>query len=505
MVSYPTRFARFVSKVLVIINQIRLLAIKAGGGMAEALTVVLDVGKTMAKLTLWSASGELVARETRPNERAEAAGHVALDAAGVEAWMADTLRGFTKLGPIKAIIPVGHGAAAAIVRDGKLAAPPIDYEEPIGDAERATYDAERDPFSVTGSPSLPDGLNLGAQLHVASLRFPDVLAHGAQILPWPQYWAWRLSGVAASEVTSLGCHTDLWNPVKAEPSRLASKRGWAEALPPLMPAASVLGTVTPEWQERSGLSASTQVHCGLHDSNAALLAARGFAEIADRESTVLSTGTWFVAMRTPQSGSIVDPGTLSEARDCLVNVDAYGRPVPSSRFMGGREIELLTGLDTRRIDIKPDQPALIAGVAAVLASGARVLPSFAPGFGPFPQHRGRWIDMPVDEAERRAAVSIYAALVADVSLDLIGAKKRILVEGRFAEAEVFIRSLAALRPGDVIYRANAHNDVSFGALRLLDPDLKPDVALERIEPLEGDFEAYRAQWQRDVARLGLAA
>lgn len=473
--------------------------------MDGRLTVVLDIGKTMSKLTLWSSDGVLLDRQTRANDRLEADGYVALDAAGIEAWLAETLRAFSACGPIGAIIPVGHGAAAAIVRDGELAVPPVDYEEAIAGADRQAYDSQRAPFAETGSPALPDGLNLGAQLHWLDRRFPGLLGAGSQILLWPQYWAWRLSGVAASEVTSLGCHTDLWNPVTGEPSSLARSRSWAAALPPLRPAAAPLGPVTPEWQQRCGLPSDMMVHCGLHDSNAALVAARGFAEIADCESTVLSTGTWFVAMRTPEDARSVDPGALLEDRDCLVNVDAFGKPVPSSRFMGGREIELLTGLDTRRIDIKPDQPALVAAVPAVLARGAKVLPTFAPGFGPFPNHRGRWIDMPIDQAERRAAVSIYAALVADVALDLIGAHDRILVEGRFAEAEVFIRTLAALRPGDTIYRANAHNDVSFGALRLLDPELRPSAALERIERLDGDFEAYRAQWRRDVERVEMAA
>ena len=40
--------------------------------------------------------------------------------------------------------------------------------------------------------------------------------------------------------------------------------------------------------------------------------------------------------------------------------------------------------------------------------------TFAPGFGPFPNHRGRWIDMPTDQAERRAAV---AGLFERVGLD----------------------------------------------------------------------------------------
>lgn len=473
--------------------------------MSDELTVVLDVGKSMAKLSLWTSAGVMVVRETRANERFQAAGYAALDGGGIEAWMEGVLAKFAKLGRIARIVPVGHGAAAAVVRDGALVAPPLDYEEPIAPEARQHYNAARAPFAETGSPALPDGLNLGAQLHVLEERYPGLLDGGAQILLWPQYWAWRLSGVAASEVTSLGCHTDLWNPVRGEPSRLVRARGWSAALPPLLPAYAALGPVSDEWRRRCGLPADALVHCGIHDSNAALLAARGFPEIADRESTVLSTGTWFVAMRTPEHAADVDPATLPEFRDCLVNVDAYGTPVPSSRFMGGRELERLGDGDADRIDIEADQAMLVEAVPAVLARGTTILPTFAPGFGPFRDHHGRWIDKPTDQAERRAAVAIYAALVADVSLDLIGARERILVEGRFAEAEVFVRTLAALRPGDAVYRANAHNDVSFGALRLIDPSLQPGTALERISPMEGDFQMYQADWRRAIERVEIAA
>ena len=69
-----------------------------------------------------------------------------------------------------------------------------------------------------------------------------------------------------------------------------------------------------------------------------------------------------------------------------------------------------------------------------------------------------------------------------------------LVEGRFAEADVFVRGLASLRNGQDIYVANAHNDVSFGALRLIDPDLRPDGDLVRVEPLTADLAPYKARW-----------
>jgi sugar (pentulose or hexulose) kinase len=245
------------------------------------------------------------------------------------------------------------------------------------------------------------------------------------------------------------------------------------------------------------------VYCGLHDSNAALLAARGFPEIADHEATVLSTGTWFVAMRKPAAP--IDMTMLPEHRDCLVNVDVFGQPVPSARFMGGREIETLTGIDARRIDIKPDQPKLIAALPAGLDEGARVLPTFATGCGPFPHARGRWIRMPVEDASRRAVVSLYAALVADVSLDLIGMRDRLVIEGRFAAAEVFVRALARLRPDTTVFVANAQNDVSYGALRLLDPQLAPSSFLTPVTPLDVDLRALQRDWRTEAEHMELAA
>jgi sugar (pentulose or hexulose) kinase len=111
------------------------------------------------------------------------------------------------------------------------------------------------------------------------------------------------------------------------------RRGWAQLLPPLRRAGDCLGTITAEWSARTGLPADVRVYCGLHDSNAALLAARGFREIAEREATVLSTGTWFVAMRTPSVP--VDLTGLHEHRD-FSSTSIHGHAVPSARFMGGR-------------------------------------------------------------------------------------------------------------------------------------------------------------------------
>lgn len=120
------------------------------------------------------------------------------------------------------------------------------------------------------------------------------------------------------------------------------------------------------------------------------------------------------------------------------------------------------------------------------------------GFGPYPRGTFDWVNRPEDWYERARRPASTAALVTDTALDLIGSTERLLVEGRFAEAEVFVRALAALRPDTAVYTANAHNDVSFGALRLIDPSLKPRGELVRVEPLDGDLDTYRNRWHAEI-------
>ncbi len=463
-------------------------------------TIVLDAGKTLAKLSLWTEDEKLIDRQTRPNARVDAGSYRALDTPGIEAWMACVLSEFARKAAVERIIPIAHGSAAAIVRNGVLVCPPMDYEEPVPASERRRYDLERDDFAMTGSPPLPGGLNLGVQLYRLERLYPNLFQKRTAILPWPQYWAWVLSGVAASEITSLGCHSDLWRPIEGAPSALASTHGWADYFAPLRRAGEVLGTLTPAWAARTGLSPRVQIHCGLHDSNAALLAARACREIAGKESTVLSTGTWFVAMRTPGASEPVDMTALPVGLDCLVNVDAFGKPIPSARFMGGREIETLSATTAQNLDILTNPPELPGAMAALVRNGVSIVPTLTPGCGPFPKSRGRWTGIPRDPFERQAAICLYAALVADVSLDLIGAKERLLIEGRFAEAPLFVRALARLRPGSKTYVSDARNDASYGALRLVNPDLPPPSALREVRPLDQDLAGYRERWRNEADR-----
>lgn len=458
--------------------------------------LVFDVGKTHSKLSLWRAGGEWLAQRSYRNAAAMVEGHAVLDHQGIEAFLGESLALFAAQCPIGAIVPVAHGAAAAIVEKDRLLFSPVDYEAPIPPQILADYRAGRDPFAVTGSPAMPGGLNLGAQLHAAEAR-GQRLAAGALILPWPQYWAWRLCGVAASEVSSLGCHTDLWVPGAGTPSPMAQRRGWAARLAPLRHAGEILGGLSPEWQARTGIGPDCAIFCGLHDSNAALVAARRDPALADAGGTLLSTGTWFVAMQSA-GGAAAAEKHLDPQRDCLLNVDIDGRPVPSARFMGGRELDLLlAGLPPADGPVPVDE----AAIACLIAEDALPGPAHVPGVGPFPNRQGCWPNRPTDPALARMAALLYLALVSDVMLDLVGSDGAVLVDGPAAGESLFVRALASLRPGVHIAALPSRDAVALGALFLAAPQAVRPAPAPRAMPLAADLRGHAGRWR---ARIGHA-
>lgn len=442
---------------------------------------VFDVGKTNLKLCVLD-GGRMVWSATRPNLPIDAPPYPHADAAGAEDWLLEKLTEAAQHFPITDIVPVTHGACAALVTaTGDLALPILDYETPLPEAE--AYGASRPEFAETLSPVLPLGLNLGRQIFWLQQQFPERFAQARWILTYPQYWAFRLSGRAVSEVTSLGCHTDLWNPTARGFSSLVARQRWGALFPPLAGAGESVGLISPALATRTGLAAACRVRAGIHDSNASFLRHRLAAE---GPFSVVSTGTWIIAMGGGKPLSALDP-----TRDCLVNVDALGAPVPCARFMGGREYQMLTGGNGT-----PD-----AGLARdLMAAGAMILPSFSETGGPFPGRRGEIREGEIRagdlSAEGRASLaSLYLALMTDVCLDLCGSQGPIRLEGPMAGNAVLAGGLAALRRGQKLALSDDAAGTLLGAALLVGviPPPKTDSV---ISPLDGPWDAYRQAWRQ---------
>lgn len=441
--------------------------------MTPRFVAVLDVGKTNVKLVVHDLeTGEDVFVRTRPNAIIDAPPYPHYDVEGMWAFFLDTLKEATASQRIDALSFTTHGATFALLAGDQLALPILDYEFHGPDDLTAAYASARPPFSESFTPRLPGGLNAGAQLYWQSRTFPDIFAKVTAIVPYPQYWAFRFTGSLASEPTSLGVHTDLWAPEKRGYSSFADAEGWTRLFAPLHSAFDKLGTVTAHIAARTGLSTETPVYCGIHDSNASLL-----PHLLGRTPpfTVLSTGTWAIIFAVGGDASALDA-----ARDGLCNVDAFGNPVPSSRFMGGREFDLLTESHAK----KPTPE----DVRAVLDDGVMVRPTFVPGCGPFPTEKGSWSVDPasLSAGMRTAAASLYLALVARAAMAVAGAAGPIVVEGPFGRDTLFAEALQQLTGRSVLIAAGATGTSTGAAMLALGPQGRPNLAPDR--PVGGVYD-----------------
>jgi sugar (pentulose or hexulose) kinase len=441
--------------------------------MTDAL-IVLDIGKTNAKLALIDAAGKVISEQRRANAVLADGPYAHLDTDGLWNWLLATCRAFAARAHVSAIVPVTHGATAALVDDAGLVLPVLDYE-----AELPGVDYDGPSYDETLSPRLPAGLNLGRQLAWLQARFPREFARTQHILMYPQYWAWRLCGVAASEATSLGCHTDLWNPRAQAYSSLVGRMGWTDLMPPLAPAHAALGTLRPEVAAATWLPADCQVLCGIHDSNASLLRYLGRAE-----GTVLSTGTWMIAAAfgTPLDG-------LRERADMLANTNALGQPVACMRFMGGREFGELAGATPA--------PCGFDTIERLVAQGTLALPCFAATGGPFAGRSGSIEGPPpADAQERYALATLYCVLMTDYCLDALGAAGPLAVEGSFTANPWFGPLLAALRPQQPVSYSDDASGTTCGGWMLRYRDAPPPGASTAIAArAPAGLAAYRARWR----------
>lgn len=449
---------------------------------------VIDIGKTNAKLALVErATLSEVAVVTRSNSVLAGPPWPHFDLDGHWEFLLDSLGHFHATYGIDAISITAHGASCVLLdADGGLAAPMLDYEHPGPDDLAEDYDRLRPPFSETGSARLAGGLNIGAQLHWMFEQDLTLKDRTAQILTYPQFWAYCLTGVAATERTSLGCHTDLWKPAKDAPSTLVQTLGIEDKLAPVRMASDTLGTITAQVVARTGLPANTPVTCGIHDSNASLL-----PHLLSRTSpfSVVSTGTWIIAMTVGGTNPPLDPD-----RDTLINVNAFGDPVPSARFMGGREFEQIVA----GAHVVPTE----ADVEAVLANGTMLMPALEQSTGPFAGHDALWLPAEPDigSGQRSVAAAYYCAMVTATCLSLTGHRGDIVVEGPFAGNMEFLSMLTAATGCWVIAADNATGTSQGAALLICENPTQPiDNVHEVTTAMRPDLKRYAAYWRKECA------
>jgi sugar (pentulose or hexulose) kinase len=437
---------------------------------------VLDIGKTNLKLLVASDDGWPLETLSIPNTANASDPYLSHDLAGLETWFLDALAKVSQRHAIGAVIATAHGCGAVLVDGDRPVLPMMDYDAvsppAIDEAYRRIAPAYREVFCGIGAGAM----RLAKQLLWQECAFPAEFARAKTYLTIAQFFALRLGGRAASEISQLAAQGHIWDLVRHEPSSVMRERGWAHLLPQRAPAGAVLGTVSAAVAKRTGLARSTEILCGVHDSNANLFRYKA-AGMAD--ASILSTGTWMIGFQRD-----LDPNKLDANSAMVLNIDVDGENVPSTLTMTGREYDLI------RKEKSAADAAVLAALPKLVARRTLALPSFVGDDGLFPgaAHRGRIIGpAPETPAEWQGLAVLYAAFSANRCLDSLGSSKRIIIDGGFAANLPFARALAALRPSQEISVSQSRDGTALGAALLWRRFARrlpvSSVVLEAVTPL----------------------
>ena len=349
------------------------------------------------------------------------------------------------------------------------------------DEVRAEYAPLRDNYSLTFSPSLPQGLNLGRQLFylqtrradiVQARRAPAAVSAVLGVAPVGDHGsgsdfarhAHRSVAPARTHLFDARAQAGLGAHDAAATSRQRASRPYHGPASPRRPAS------TP----------ACEVACGIHDSNASYLR---FLMDREREAfTVVSSGTWTIVMANRG-----DLRRLREDRDMLANVNAFGAPVATARYMGGREYEAIAQSgDEPTVDAVIEVLSLGCDRAAVIRQRRPVLrPARAP-------RRRRCA---ARHAARRAGHALFGA--DDRGAHRVSGRGRRNLRRRSAGAESAVRQIVSrVRAGghgaDLSGRRRHAGRGASGRVCLR----RPPGALQSVAPLRlpGLLE-YQANWR----------
>lgn len=416
---------------------------------ALPVIAVMDVGKTNKKLFLFDKEYNIVYEQSaRFTETTDEDGDPCENLESLRLSVFDSLRAVMskKKFEIKAVNFSAYGASLVYIDDSGMPLTPLynylkSYPESLRKEFYDKYGGEEQFSSRTASPVL-GSLNSGMQLYRLKYERSELFRQVRYALHLPQYLAYLLSGKAYSDMTSIGCHTNLWDFEKNDYHEWVDKEEIRQLLAPI----ARYDEVMP-----AGLYGNNYVAgIGLHDSSAALIPYL----LNFREPFVLiSTGTWSISLN-PFNRSPLTVAELKE--DCLCYLDFKGSPVKASRLFAGH--------------MHDEQVKKIAAYFHTDPLKYRNLP-FDPELAAKQKKQSIVFDRE-DLSGFSSDSEAYHALIFDLvtkqyhstQLVLNGARvKRVFVDGGFGKNSIYMNLLAAAFPDTEIFAASMPQATAIGA------------------------------------------
>ncbi|GAB3905036.1 FGGY-family carbohydrate kinase [Mucilaginibacter boryungensis] len=421
---------------------------------------IFDIGKTNKKFFLINEYYKIVLeRTTAFAETTDDDGDPCEDVAMMKQWVADTLHDALsqKKFDIQAINFSTYGASFVhLDKNNEVTAPLCnylkDFPEDLKQEFYSKHGGEARIAQETASPVLGN-LNSGMQLYRIKYRKPELFDRIKYSLHLPQYLNHLVTGKYYSDITSIGCHTQLWDFKKNTYHDWVYQEHIDRILAPIFPSDKV-DVLEIEGHPRA-------VGVGLHDSSAALIPyLANFAE----PFVLISTGTWCISLN-PFNNNVLTPDELT--KDCLCYMEYHGRPVKASRLFAGNEHEQQTKRLAAHFD-KPGfyyklvayDPDLVPSAQAVTTNGADqpLLKQSA------------FVDRDLNTF--KTYEEAYHCLIADImqqqkaSTDLAiqdTQVKRIFVDGGFSKNPIYMNLLAKAFPHFEVYAASVAQATAIGA------------------------------------------
>ena len=295
-----------------------------------AVIAIFDVGKTNKKIFLFDEKYNKVFEETiQLKETVDEDGDTCENISLLTEWVRDSYKKLMQLPgfEIKAVNFSAYGASFVhIMKEGKKLLPLYNYLKPypknLQDQFYNTYGGELKIAKETASP-VAGNLNSGLQLYRIKKQQPAIFETIFSSLHLPQYLSFLITNQQFSDITSIGCHTSLWDFEKHKYHDWVYKEGIDKKLAPVKKGDEII--VLKQLQIIAGI--------GLHDSSAALIPyLLNFIE----PFILISTGTWCISLN-PFNNSPLTEEELNN--DCLCYIQYKGLPVKANRLFAGYEHE----------------------------------------------------------------------------------------------------------------------------------------------------------------------
>ena len=449
---------------------------------SKKLNIVLDIGKTNVKLTFVdSIDNKTIKFFTTKQKNIYRHGIKILNSNSIFEWALKKITYIGRKHNLDKFVCTAHGTSIALISyDDKELLACTDYEYKF-DKLFNSYKKIAPKFNESFSPFLENGLNIGQQIYYLYKKKQKLIKETKYILNYPQYIVWKLTSGFSSEISYVGCHTHLWDFKRNKLSSFVKKIKLEKKFPKIRKAWDTIG------QRKIGES-NLKIINGIHDSNASYLY---FKNSDIKNFTLVSTGTWYIIFnqKTPLKN-------LNPSLDMLANIDVFGKPVPTMRFMGGREYDHLMGVfkisnKTRAIKDFSFHDYLI-------------YPSYASGGGFSINKINIGFYEGLNKGQIYYLICLYISFVINFCLNQMKSSNTIILDGPITKNITIMKILSSLRKKQIVLKNKREIGTTLGATNLFNIKKKNKLQTVVIKKYQNQsLQAIYKNWEQSLYKKEL--